>query len=120
MRRRSVTSWRAIALRSTSTAPIGLMVASRREARSAESSRGAPPGCSSRSRRWSRFDGAAALGGQLVAAVGKQPQDGAVIVGSHRRQVVAVLSDDRDAAGVDAVALAPMAALEHAGASGQR
>src|SRR5829696_1319415 len=65
-------------------------------------------------------DRAAALGGQLVAAVGEQPQDGAVVVGSHGREVVAVLGDDRDAAGVDAVALAPMAALEHAGAGGQR
>src|SRR5215212_4247696 len=65
-------------------------------------------------------DRAAAFGGQLVAAVGEQPQDGAVVVGSHGREVVAVLGDDRDAAGVDAVALAPMAALEHAGAGGQR
>ena len=55
MRRTSAISWRAIALRSMSTAPAGRIVASRREARSAESCRGAPPGCRSRSRRCSRL-----------------------------------------------------------------
>ena len=55
MRRTSAISWRAIALRSMSTAPAGRIVASSREARSAESCRGAPPGRRSRSRRCSRL-----------------------------------------------------------------
>ena len=103
-----------------STAPAGRIVASSRAARSAESCRGAPPGRRSRSRRCSRLIGAAALGGQLVAAIGEQPQHGAVVVGRDAREVVAVLGDERDAARVDAVGLAAVAALEHAGAGGQR
>jgi len=65
-------------------------------------------------------DRATALGGQLVAAVRQQPQHGAVVVRRDPREVIAVLGDDGDAARVDAVALAAVAALEHAGASGQR
>ena len=65
-------------------------------------------------------DRPAALGGQLVAAIGEQPQHGAVVVGRDAREVIAVLGNDCDAARVDAVALAAVAALEHAGAGGQR
>jgi hypothetical protein len=65
-------------------------------------------------------DRATALGGQLVAAVREQPQHGAVVVRRDPREVIAVLGDDGDAARVDTVALAAVAALEHAGASGQR
>ena len=65
-------------------------------------------------------DGAAALGGQLIAAIGEQPQHGAVVIRGDPREVVAVLGDERDAASVDAVGLASVAALEHASAGGQR
>ncbi len=37
-----------------------------------------------------------------------------MVVSADRGQVVAVLGDDRDAASVDAIALAPVPALEHA------
>jgi len=65
-------------------------------------------------------DGAAALGGQLVAAIGEQPQQRAVVIGADGGEVVAVLGDDRDAARVDAVALAPVPALQHPDLGGQR
>lgn len=58
---------------------------------------------------------AAALGGQLVAAVREQPQHGAVVVRRDPREVIAVLGDHGDAEGVDAVALAAVTAFEHPG-----
>ena len=120
MRRMSAISWRAIALRSMSTSPAGLIVANSRVARSG----GELAGCAARVQLAQQsvqpVDGAAALGGQLVAAIGEQPQHGAVVIGADAGEVVAVLGDDRDAARVDAVALASVAAVQHADLGGQR
>ena len=55
IRRRSATSARAIALRSRSTTAAGRIRPRSLAAASADSSVGAPPGCRSRSRRWSRL-----------------------------------------------------------------
>ena len=120
MRRTSASSWRAIVLRSMSTTPAGLIVASRRDARSAESCRGAPPGCRSRSRRCSRLT---ARRRSAVSSSRRSESSRRTALwssGGDPREVVAVLGDEGDAASVDAVALASVAALEHAGAGGQR
>lgn len=62
---------------------------------------------------------AAPLARELVAAIGQQAQHAAVVIGADRCQVAAVLGDDRDAVGVDAVGLAAVAGLQRAGAGSQ-
>ena len=99
-RRRTVGEQLAgIVLRSMSTAPAGLIVANRRDARSAERCRGAPPGMQVAQQAVQPVDARRALGGQLIAAIREQPQHGVVVIRpATRAEVVAVLGDERDAA----------------------
>jgi hypothetical protein len=65
-------------------------------------------------------DRAPPFGRQLVAAIRQQPEHGDVIIRADGQKVGAVLGDGGDAAGVDAVGLAAVTGLQHAGARGQR
>lgn len=65
-----------------------------------------------------RVDHPAALLGQLVAAVGQEPQHRAVVLGADAAQVELALGHPGDAGGIDAVGLASVAAGEQASVAG--
>ena len=63
--------------------------------------------------------GAGAFAGQVVAALGQQPQHQAVVLRAHRVQPPVVLGDHRDRGSVDGVGLAGMSGVEQPGPRGQ-
>ena len=120
MRRTSAISCRAMALRSRSTAPAGrIEVEQARGPVGGELPRGAAR-VQVAQQPVKAVDRAAALAGQLVAAIGQQPQDRGVVVGRDREQVAMVQRDEGDAARVDAVGLAAVPARQHPSARRQR
>jgi hypothetical protein len=65
-------------------------------------------------------DHSTALPGELVAAVGEEPQHGSVVLGADAAQIRLALGHSGDAGSVDGISLAPMAAIEQPGTGSQR
>src|SRR6266566_9817034 len=65
-------------------------------------------------------DDAAALPGELVAAVRQEPQHGRVVLGADAAQPGLTHGNPSDAPRVEGVGLAPVATIEEAGPGGQR